>query len=117
MVNLDKLLLEVIEDVKSVGFPVLDKLERKVYIDKGIYNRFGICHRRLYPEKFEIHLSEFMLEADVMEIKNILAHEVLHATSTTMTHCYAWHYFKDLMNEELGYNIKIKHPMHEIIKK
>ena len=117
MVNLDKLLLEVLEDVKSVGFPILDRLERRVYIDKNINHRFGICYRRTYPERYEIHLSEFMLDADVMEIKNVLAHEVLHSTLPTLEHNKLWHYFKDLMNENIGYNIRVKCTIHDVFKK
>ena len=116
MVNLDKLLLEVIEDVKSVGFPVVNVLQM-VVIDKEVKDSFGTCHKYLNPKYYEIHLSDFMLKANANEIKNVLAHEILHTSDDTMEHNDIWCHFKDLMNKNLGYNIKTKCTMHDVFKK
>lgn len=116
MVNLDKLFLEVIEDVKSVGFPVVNVLQM-VVIDNGVKDSFGTCHKYLSPEYYEIHLSDFMLKASVSEIKNVLAHEILHTSDNTMEHNETWCHFKDLMNKNLGYNIRTKCTIYDVFKK
>lgn len=116
MVNLDKMLNEVIDDAVSIGFPISNNLERKVYLDQKRYDRVGACYRYPYPEKYEIHLSAPVSRAKITEIKNIMAHEVLHSSFLSMNHGYIWTMYKDLMNNKLKYNIKIKYSWHEILK-
>ena len=114
--DLTILLDDVIRDATSVGFPVPDCLERKIYIDKQQYDRVGACYRYPYPERYEIHLSEDTLRAKEYEIKNILAHEVLHASFFTIEHNMIWKMYCDLMKAKHGYNIQIKYSWHKIIK-
>ena len=116
MVDLDKILKEVISDAAKIGFPVSNNLERKIYLDTKIYDRVGACYRYPFPEKYEIHLSKPILHAQIEEIKNIVAHEVLHASLFTMDHGFIWSMYKNRMNTKMKYNIKIKYSWHEVLK-
>lgn len=116
MCDLIKILNDVINDANHIGFPVPNSLERKVHIDKKTYDRVGACYRYRYPEKYEIHLSERTLMANKREIKNIIAHEVLHTNFLTMEHNIFWQTYCDLMCKKLGYDIKVKYYWHDIIK-
>ena len=109
MHDLNNILHIVINDAIDIGFPVPDTLERKIYIDKKQYERVAACFRYKYPEKYEIHLSEDTLRANKTEIKNIIAHEVIHANFLTMTHNIMWKMYCKLMQEKFGYNIQIEY--------
>jgi hypothetical protein len=117
MTDVNKLLDEVIMDAISIGFPVSENLQRKIYIDYKRYDRVGACYRYNFPEKYEIHLSEDTLRAKSNEIKNIIAHEVLHSYFLTMDHNSLWRTYQQLMNAKLGYNIQIKYSWYKIINK
>lgn len=117
MDNLDRILKDVINDTISVGFPAPDCLERKIFIDKKTYHRVGACYRYVYPEKYEIHLSEDTLSATKYDIKNIIAHEVLHASFFTIDHNAIWKMYCDMMHAKLGYNIQVKYSWHKILKR
>jgi predicted metal-dependent hydrolase len=114
LANLEKILLEVIDDAISIGFPVSKNLERKIYIDKARYDRVGACYRYSLPERYEIHISERAKYANVKAIKSIIAHEVLHAYFLTMEHNNFWEVYRKRMNDRFGYNIKIKYSWEEI---
>ena len=117
MLELNKMLNEVINDAISVGFPVSQSLERKIYIDKNRYDRVGACYRySTYPERYEIHLSEMTIKAKSNEIKNIIAHEVLHSCFLSMEHNNIWMMYKNLMNSKFGYDIQIYYSWHKILK-
>lgn len=117
MHNVNRILHVVINDAIDIGFPVPNTLDRKVYIDKKQYDRVAACYRYKYPEKYEIHLSEDTLRANEMEIKNIIAHEVIHAHFLTMTHNAIWQMYCALMNEQFGYNIQTKYSWHKLLKR
>ena len=117
MMDLDKLLKCVINDANSIGIPVSDKIDRTIYIDPKRYDRVAACYKYPYPKKYEIHLSQDTLRANEKDIKDIIAHEVLHTCFLSMDHDFPWNIYKKSMNERLGYNIQTKYSWHNIIKK
>ena len=116
MINFNSLLNEVINDAIKIGFPIPKSLDRKIYFDEERYDRVGACYRYPYPEKYEIHLSKTVAKAKINEIKNIIAHEVLHTNFLTMNHGDIWSVYCNLMNTKLKYNIKVKYSWNEILK-
>ena len=116
MLNLNNILESVIQDAISIGFPVPEGLSRDIVIDKKRYDRVGACYRYRFPTRYEIHLSETTQKAKLHEIKNIIAHEVLHTNFMTMEHNCFWKMYQQRMNEEFGYNIQIKYEWHKILK-
>ena len=117
MIDLNKMLNDVINDAKSIQIPVSDNIERKIYIDKKQYDRVGACYRHWFPQKYEIHLSEDAMRAPKKEIKNIIAHEVLHTCFCAMEHNVIWNSYKHLMNRRLGYNIQVKYSWKKLLGK
>lgn len=115
MIDLKQILDDVINDAKKINIPVSNHIERNVYIDKKQYNRVGACYRYWYPEKYEIHLSEDTLNAPVKEIKNIIAHEVLHTCLFAMEHNFTWAKYQHSMNIKLGYNIQAKYSWKKLL--
>lgn len=116
MCDLNNVLCAVIKDAINIGFPVPDCLDRSVYVDKNEYSRVGACYRYRIPDKYEIHISEQTLLARDSEIKNIIAHEVLHANFLTFEHNMFWTMYCDLMHKKFGYNIQVKYAWHKILK-
>lgn len=116
MTNLNNLLENIISDAVSIGFPVPSNLARDIIIDKQRYDRVGACYRYKFPERYEIHLSEATQRAKINEIKNIIAHEVLHTNFMTMEHNCFWKMYQQRMNDKLGYNIQVKYSWHKILK-
>ena len=117
IISMDLLLQHVINDAISIGIPVSDKIERTIYIDKKRYDRVAACYKYQFPYRYEIHLSSDTLRANRNEIKNIIAHEVLHTCLFSMDHDMPWSIYQKQMNNILGYNIKEKYSWHQIIKK
>lgn len=114
--NLYDMLDNVIKDAMSVGFPISESLEKEIYIDMARYDRVGACYRYPYPEKYEIHLSEDTLKASKFEIKNIIAHEVLHSHFLTREHNWLWQHYCTLMEQNFGYKIQIVYSWKKLLK-
>ena len=117
MSEINKILKCVMDDAIKIGIPISDKIDPVVYIDPKRYDRVAACYRYPFPAKYEIHLSQDTLRAEHTEIKNIIAHEVLHTCFLSMDHDFPWNVYKKSMNERLGYNIQTKYSWHQIIKK
>lgn len=117
MNKLSKLLSHVINDAVSIGIPVSDKIEPIIYIDENRYDRVAACYKYPFPPKYEIHLSKDTLRTSEKEIKNIIAHEVLHTCFLSMDHGMPWDIYQKRMNDKLGYNIQVKYSWHKLIKR
>jgi hypothetical protein len=61
-------------------------------------------------------MSEDTLKANEYEIKNIIAHEILHTCNAGMDHGLVWKKYSKLMNNVLGYNIKQKYSWSDLIR-
>ena len=117
MTELNEMLKCVIKDAISIGIPISKKIEPTIYIDDKRYDRVAACYRFPFPEKYEIHLSKDTLRAMKTEIKNIIAHEILHTCFLSMDHDFPWKIYQKRMNEQLGYNIQIKYSWQKILKR
>lgn len=113
---LNNLLNNVIEDAINVGIPISSKIIRTIFIDKKRYDRVGACYRYRFPERYEIHLSEDVLNANENEIKSIIAHEILHTCFLSMSHDGLWQKYQKIMNNHYEYDIKIKYSWNNILK-
>ena len=60
-------------------------------------------------------MSSDTLRSTEKEIKNIIAHEVLHTCFLSMDHGYPWEMYKNWMNNKLGYNIDKKQIENQLI--
>ena len=117
MKYIDKLLLDVINDAHSIGIPISNNIVRTIYIDKKRYDRVASCYKYALVDMYVIHISEDTLQANENEIKNIIAHEILHTCDASMDHGYLWKKYCKLMNNHYGYDIQIKYSWNKILKK
>lgn len=112
--NVNELFQAVLNDVICVGAPISNKIMPIIFIDKKRYDRVGACYKYKFPERYEIHLSEDVLNAKEYEIKNIIAHEILH--TCCMEHNGNWRLYQLKLNKYFGYNIKVEYSWHEILE-
>lgn len=93
---------------------------KKVYVNNSgtssIHNRNrrrkkggeAYSSKPVYPVQlhyFQIEICEAVLGADEQELKNVLAHEVLHTCYGCYNHGKRWKEYASMMNNMYGYNI------------
>ena len=115
MIYVNKLLNNVITDALSIDIPISKKIVGTIFIDEERYDRVAACYRYKLPERYEIHLSADVLRANEYEIKNIIAHEILHTCNASMQHEGIWKLYQRKMNQRLGYDIQVKYSWCEIL--
>ena len=114
MVDVNKLFNSVLNDAISIGAPISNKIIPMIFIDQKRYDRVAACYKYRFPERYEIHLSEDVLNANEDDIKGIIAHEVLH--TCCMKHNGKWKLYQLKMNKYFGYNIKVEYSWNEILE-
>ena len=117
IIKVNNLLTNVINDAINIGIPISNKIDNIIHIDTKMYDRVAACYKYMFPAKYEIHLSYDTLRAKESDIKDIIAHEILHTCFLSMDHGMPWSIYQQQMNELLGYNIQEKYSWHNIIKK
>ena len=115
MVYVNELLNNVIADALSINIPISTKIVSTVFIDEERYDRVAACYKYKFPERYEIHLSSDVLRASEYDIKNIIAHEILHTCYASMQHEGAWELYQTKMNQRLGYDIQLKYSWRKIL--
>ena len=113
--TVNELLKKVIADALSINIPISEKIANIICIDETRYDRVAACYKYKFPERYEIHLSPDVLMADEHEIKNIIAHEVLHTCASSMPHEGIWKLYQGKMNRHLGYNIQVEYSWCELL--
>ena len=114
MVNINKLFNIVLNDVINTGAPISNKIVPMIFIDQNRYDRVAACYKYNFPERYEIHLSEDVLNANENDIKGIIAHEILH--TCCMKHNGMWKLYQIKMNKYLDYNIQVEYSWQKILK-
>lgn len=102
--DIDKILSDVIKEAKTIDIPVADNINPQVYINPRPKRRFGCCSTK--GTKYNIEISQFLLEAKPEKIREVIAHEVLHTCRGCRDHGPKWKAYAAEMNEAYGYNIK-----------
>lgn len=97
------LLDEVLSQCRKLKIPVSNNIIPEIYINRRARSRFGACKKT--PTGFKIELCESMLDASEFDIKNVLAHELLHTCYGCYNHGKRWKMYVSKMNEAYGYNI------------
>lgn len=120
--NLEALLQEVLSQCKELNIPVSDRIIPEVDVNSRAKSRFGSC-RKVWKNKegkycrkavspldkhwFLIEIAEAVLDADAGDIRNILAHEVLHTCYGCYNHGKRWKSYAEKMNDIYGYSITV----------
>ncbi len=101
------MLREVMNDAKNADIPIDETIDEKVYVDTGVTDRAGFCNWCF--TKYEIHITDKIVNSEEKYIKDVLAHEILHTCFLGKTHDYPWLLYANIMNEKYGYHIKEKY--------
>lgn len=97
---------QVMRDMDSMGVPY-NKNIISFKINGRAKARFGCCKRVGAAGKrdgFKIEISKFACDADEKEIKDILAHELLHTVEGCYDHGQKWKYLAKQL-KPLGYDV------------
>ncbi|MFV0517078.1 MAG: SprT-like domain-containing protein [Aminipila sp.] len=108
MDKIDILYREVIAEAKAIKIPISDNINKSVVINTRAKSRFGCCKKIKsgFRERFEIELSNRLIDCKPMVIKQTLAHELMHTCPGCANHGELWKKYCKKMNEAYGYNIK-----------
>ena len=114
------LLMEVLSDFKEIKIPISDRILSEIKINTRAKCRFGACRKvwkaldgswttksasALQNPYFQIEICEAVLDADKQEVKNVLAHELLHTCPGCYNHGKRWKAYAEKINNIYGYNI------------
>ena len=103
MNNFDSLLRIVTGEAKRAGLPVSDRTEPHVVVNKRAKCRFGLCRKT--ADGFRIELSDRLLDAPEVSVRQTLAHELIHTCPGAFDHGELFRSYAVRMNELYGYNI------------
>jgi len=101
--NYNKLLQEVIAEAKRINIPISNNILPEVKVNTRAKNRFGCCKKK--GNSFQIEIASFMNQAKEIDIRETLAHEILHTCKDCFNHQLQWQAWAYKMNREYGYSI------------
>lgn len=105
MEQLDDILCETVKIAKSAGIPVSDKILPKVIINTRRRTILGTCEKQK-DGRFKIVISSIAVEAGEKEIRNVIAHEVLHTCKGCGNHGELWKNYAKRLGNIIGQEIK-----------
>lgn len=95
---------EIIKEAQDLKIPVPENICKEITINPRPKKRFGCC--KLKDGKFRIEISAFVLDTDERKIREVIAHEILHACKGCQNHGMRWKEYAERMNVQYGYRIK-----------
>lgn len=95
---------EIVKEAQDLKIPVPANINGEIEINPRPKKRFGCC--KLKDGQFHIEISAFVLEADERRIREVIAHEILHACKGCQNHGTHWKEYAERMNTQYGYRIK-----------
>lgn len=105
MKQLDDILSETIATAKAAGIPVSDRILPNVVINKRRKTILGTCERQKSGE-YKIVISSIAVEAGEKEIRNVIAHEILHTCKGCGNHGALWKSYAERLGGIIGQEIK-----------
>lgn len=109
--NYNKLLQEIIKEAKQINIPVSENINPIVKVNTRTKSRFALCKRegngfaRKGEDSFQIEISSFMEQAKEIDIRETLAHEILHTCPNCFNHQLQWKVYANKMKRAYGYDI------------
>ena len=100
--ELNQILKNTISQVRSLGLPV-GNIKSGIKITRTT-KEFGRCE--LEQNMFTICISKYYKDNDLAEVKEVIAHEVLHTVNGCFNHGVQWKAAAAMMNKAFGYNIQ-----------
>lgn len=103
--DLDKMLAETIDLARSAKIPVSKKIDRHIYINTRRKTILGTCERQKNGE-FRIVISSFVISSGEDEVRNVIAHEILHTCYKCANHGKLWKAYADRLGRAMGQKIE-----------
>lgn len=102
---------QLMEDFMKAGIPLKkENIDPKLQYSRSL-TRLGQCNRKIDPrtkkERYTIILSQHAMK-DENQIRNTLAHELIHTLPRCMNHGKTFHKYGNLVEEKLGIAIDAK---------
>lgn len=95
---------EIIKEAQDLKIPVPANICEEISINPRPKKRFGCC--KLKDGTFYIEISKFVVATDEKKIREVIAHEILHACKGCQNHGVRWKEYAGRMNAQYGYQIK-----------
>lgn len=102
---LNKILDETVKKARELNIPVSDRIIPNVYINGRRKTILGTCERQKNGQ-YKIVISAFVLDGGEYEIRNVIAHEVLHTCRNCSNHGYFWKIYAKRLGQAIGQEIK-----------
>ena len=102
--KLEKLYKKCIEELKSINIDVLKNREIETKINTRSKKRYGCC-KKISKDRFQIEVSEWVMDLNEDIIKNTIMHELIHCMPRCNNHGEYFKNYASVINEKLGYNI------------
>lgn len=107
MKNLQDTFIECIAEMRSVHIPVQDN--RIVKVEAVRLDCMGKCEYEHKDEGyfFAIRIRKELLDGtvEVMELKEVIVHELIHTCKGCLSHGKTWRRYAGIMNDEYGYSL------------
>lgn len=99
-----KLYKECIEELNSININVKENRVIDIKINTRSKKRYGCC-KKLSKNRFQIEVSEWVMDLNEDIIKNTIIHELIHCMPRCSNHGEVFKNYAKIVNEKLGYNI------------
>ena len=102
--KLSKLYKECIEELNLININMEKNRVIDIKINTRSKKRYGCC-KKISKDKFQIEVSEWVMDLNEDIIKNTIMHELIHCLPRCNNHGEYFKKYAELINEKLGYNI------------
>lgn len=108
--ELNRMLSEEINELKSINVPISDSISPEVVVIAS-HKCYGECHYKGSWANdtgydYVIALSAYTLISSEKSLRNTIIHELIHTVPEGYTHKGQWKKWADYASEKLGYNIQ-----------
>ena len=100
----EKLFEQCIEELKSINIDPRKNRTIETKINTRSKKRYGCC-KKLSKDRFQIEISEWVIDLNEDIIKNTIMHELIHCMPRCNNHGEYFKNYATVINEKLGYNI------------
>lgn len=106
--KIEELLQKVIKEARDLGIPVSENIDTEISVNHRAKSRFACCRQTklIAGYSYTIEVSDIIFQCRESDIREILAHEVLHTCKGCQNHGMRWKSYGEKMNKRYGYHVK-----------
>ena len=102
--KLNELYKQCINELKTISIDVEKNRIIELKINTRSKKRYGCC-KHISKGKYQIEISEWVMDLNENIIKNTIMHELIHCIPRCNNHGEVFKYNAKIINEKLGYDI------------